>query len=419
MSERGALALLLVVCAAAVLAFGRLVPRGQGPDEEAHLSFVRVLAGQESATWRLGLPVLDTGVGQPPGWDPQNFEVHQPPLYYALSAPGYCLLGTAAPVLLSLLAVLATVWLTWRLVREVASGELALAAAATVALWPQVQFLGSRVNNDSLANALAACVLWRLVRTLVHGPSAREGQWVGLGLGLALLTKQTALVLVPLVVLAPLLTRQWRAAGVQVAWSLGVALALAGWWFGRNLAVYGDCFAQRAFDERFCHRAHPADIVALLAKSATWSGYGYWAYVRHWTLATLVIQLGGGTRPVLAEGLVPVQAALWALAALGSAVAVARRTPDDPARRSAWLLGVGLVLLSGLYAQFNTKYFQAQGRYFFLLLPALATLLCAGLGRVWPAGSPLRRYGLLVAPLWHAFLGAMLFLVFLPGLFET
>jgi hypothetical protein len=82
------------------------------------------------------------------------------------------------------------------------------------------------------------------------------------------------------------------------------------------------------------------------------------------------------------------------------------------------LLAAAGLLLGGLYVQFNTRYFQAQGRYFLPLLPGLALLLTAGLSRPFARGSALARYGLLVAPLWLALLDALLLAVYLPGLYE-
>jgi len=415
LTERQVLSLLLVVFCLAAVAWMRLVPVGEGPDEGSHLLFVQTLAGDgPPITWRWGLPVMATGEGQPREWEDPNFEVHQPPLYYWLAALLYRLAGLGGVRALALLCGALTVWLTWRLACEVVAPDLALAATAVAALLPMHQYLSGRVNNDCLANALWAFVLWRLVRVVRGAASAREGLWCGLGLGAALLTKQTALVLVPLVPLAAVLARG-RAAWRWAAVALGVAAALALWWYLRNVVVYGDPCAQQAFDTRFLtRRPTPRTIAAQFAHQPAWR---YWPFVWSWTVRSFVVYIGMGARDLLPAGVYPPTQALFWAAVAGLGVAFARGR-GRPARGSAALLAAAGLLLGGLYVQFNTRYFQAQGRYFLPLLPGLALLLTAGLSRPFARGSALARYGLLVAPLWLALLDALLLAVYLPGLYE-
>lgn len=413
------MAVLLVLHLLAALSYRALVPLGQGPDEGSHLLFVQTLAGDgpSGTLWRLGLPVLQTGYEDP------NFEVHQPPLYYVLALPFYRLGGPSGIGWLSLLASLATVWLTWRCVRELAGADLALASAAVVALWPMQTHLAGRINNDLLANALWACLLWRWARGMRRGPSAREGVWCGLALGAALLTKQTSLVLLPTACAAALAMGlrggDWRESGRQLAVTLGVGALLAGWWFARNQVVYGDLFAQAAFDERFLsRRMTPAGLAAQFAHRPEWR---YWPYVLGWTLRSGVIYLDMSAKNILPAGVYPLQAALLALASLGAGCALlvqARRDRRDPGLAFALTAAVGAAVLALLYVQFNQKYFQAQGRYFFGLLPIWALLLAGGPSRPFGVDSVLRRYGVLVAPIWLGLINLALLTVYVPGLYE-
>ncbi|MBI5833977.1 MAG: glycosyltransferase family 39 protein [Armatimonadetes bacterium] len=403
----------------AALAYRHLVPLGQGPDEGSHVLFAQCLAGEAPAgtLWRLGLPVLQTGYEDP------NFEVHQPPLYYILAQPFYRVGGAAGIGWLSLLASLATVWLVWRGARELTRPDLALAAAAVVALWPMQTFLAGRVNNDLLANALWAALLWRWARGLRLGPTAREGVCCGLLLGAALLTKQTSLVLVPTALAAATVigwrSGQWRESGRQVAVTLLVAALVAGWWFARNHVVYGDLFAQAAFDERFLtRRMTPAALEAQFARHPQWR---YWPYVLGWTLRSGVIYLDMGAKNILPTGVYPLHAALLLLAGAGagwSLVCRARHDRRDAGLAYAGLAACGAVVLTLLYVQFNQKYFQAQGRYFFGLMPVWGLLLAGGLSRPFRVDSVLRRYGVLIAPLWLGLLNLALLTRYVPGLYE-
>ena len=419
LSARQVLAALLAVHLIAALLYCRGVPLGEGPDEDSHVLFIQTLAGQQppDTTWRLGLPVLRTDCEDP------NFEVHQPPLYYVLAQPFYRLGGAPAVRWLSLLASLAMVWLVWRCARELAGEDLALAAAAVVALWPMQAFLAGRINNDTLANALWAALLWRWARTLRVGASAREGLWCGLLLGAALLTKQTSLVLVPtaaaVAAAAGWRERSWRAPLHQLLVTLCVAVVLAGWWFARNQVVYGDPFAQAAFDERFLtRRMTPRLLAAQFTRHPEWR---YWPYVLDWTLRSGVIYLGMGAKNILPSGVYPLHVALLVAAGVGAGWSLAeraRRGERDTVLAFALTAAVATLVLALLYVQFNQKYFQAQGRYFFGLMPLWGLLLAGGLSRPFGVHSAARRYGLLVAPLWLGFVNLALLAIYVPGLYE-
>jgi 4-amino-4-deoxy-L-arabinose transferase-like glycosyltransferase len=411
-----------VVCALFVVAgsvYWALMPFGLGPDEGSHLLFIQTLAREGGPSgpaagvdWRWGLPVLDTGEGRPAGWDDPNFEVHQPPLYYLLALPFYAVAGVPGVQFLSLVLGVAFLVLTWRCLSEVAAPDLALAATVTVALLPMQTFLASRVNNDALVFPLWAWAFWRWAVVLRDGPTVREGVVSGAALGLALLTKQTALLLVPVSLLVAILaarrTGRWRDATAFWFALLGTAAALAGWWYLRNLVVYGDLFAQRAFDERFLgRRMTPEQLTALMQPGRP--EWRYWPMVWDYTVRSYVIYIGHGA-DVLPHGVKPVQQALLGLGAAGSALALARRWRQrglDPAVAVAAMLAAALAGLALMYVRFNLTYFQAQARYFLALSPAVALMLTGGLSRPFAPGSLARRYGLLVAPLWFGLLNAL------------
>ncbi|MCC7492180.1 MAG: glycosyltransferase family 39 protein [Fimbriimonadaceae bacterium] len=416
----GPLLLLSLLFVLAAGGYWALVPHGYGPDEESHLLFIQTLSGEQTASagWAWGLPLLQTS-----GDDP-NFEVHQPPLYYVLATVAWRLGGLPAVRLLNLLGGLALVWVTWALVRAVAGEDLAVAAAAVVALLPMNVFLASRVNNDPLANLCWALLLWRWVLSLRDGPSRRAGLWAGLALGAALLTKASSVALLPLVLLTALLSglprRNWRLAGEQAAITLAVAGLLAGWWYLRNQVVYGDLLAQQAFQERFLTtRMTRARLLAEFA--ARGQHLAYWPYVAEWISRSAVIYVGHDLVR-LPLGVAPLHNGLLLAALLASAGGWGWRVRTrgwDPGSAAALLLAAAALLTVLLLWQFNTVYFQAQGRYLFLALPAWALALTAGPSRLWRRGAAGWRWGLALLPLWLGLLQLLILGVFLPGLFDT
>ncbi len=420
LSPRLTLGLILAAGLGLVVAYGRLVPQGYGPDEESHLLCVRTYAGEQDseAGWAWGLPVFAT-TGDGP-----NFETHQPPLYYLTAAVLYRLGGESAVRWVSLACYLLLALVTYRLVDSLTGVDLALAATAFVAWLPMSAFLAWRINNDGLTNLLWALALWRWCVALRDGPSLTEGWRAGLAVGAALLCKQSSLGLLPLAVLAGVLagwnTRQWRRAASQTAICLGLALVLAGWWYVRNQVLYGDLLAQGAFDARFLHtRATRASLASSpLGQHPDWS---YWPYVFEWVVRTSVIYLGHNFFRLPGD-VYPLHLTMLLLAAGLGAVSfgkLALRSPHDPRTGAGWLLGAGLVVAATMLWKFNTVYFQAQGRYLNIMLPGWGLLLAGGASRVFRPGSPLRRYGLWLLPGWLGLLNLLLLAVYVPGLFEA
>lgn len=283
------------------IAYSVWVPIFEISDEVWHYPMVEHLA----TTWTLPVQPLEAGAQSGP-W---RQEGSQPPLYYALAAaltrwidtsdmeevrqlnpqleagvlradrrnvnlvvhnlPGerFPWRGTVLAVHIArLLSVLLGVWsvyLGWRLVRALfpEPSWLASATAALHAFTPMFIFITASVNNDTLVIPLSILALLLMVR-LLKGlrPSPRTELLLGLVLGLAVLTKEGALGLLPLA-LATSLWSSWQAAGrprkptapwgkrlllSAGAWILPLLL-VAGWWYWRNFRLYGDWLGLNAF----------------------------------------------------------------------------------------------------------------------------------------------------------------------------
>jgi len=124
---------------------------------------------------------------------------------------------------------------------------LPLVAAALVALNPMFLYIQGTVHDDALTNLLAAATLYGAAVIMVRGLSLRRAVILGGVVGLAALTKLTALLVVPTVGLALV----WRSfveeerRGWRKLLRLGGATALtallvSGWWFVRNQRLYGE-----------------------------------------------------------------------------------------------------------------------------------------------------------------------------------
>jgi len=129
--------------------------------------------------------------------------------------------------------------------------DLAALSAALIAFTPQFVFICASVNNDSLA---AATSVWvgaaaLQISNIKYQLSRRHAIALGLLLGAGLLSKLGGLVLIPLVVLALLIRGIRQRSHLKseiwpLIWMtfviLGVASLVSGWWFARNIMLYGD-----------------------------------------------------------------------------------------------------------------------------------------------------------------------------------
>jgi Dolichyl-phosphate-mannose-protein mannosyltransferase len=212
--------------------YAAMLPLWEGYDEWAHFSVVRMVAHGDLLPSRDAAIPADVDVSvrsAPRPWGASDpgprltaYEALQPPLYYWLMAPLLRIFGSASlltqVMALRLAAVLLaslSIPLIWNLARKVGVSPQ---AAAVVAVMPGFAFDVARVANDCLAVLLFTALLLLTVR---------RAHWLlaGVVLGLGLLTKAYFLAALVLVF--------WMPRAVLVA------LAVAGWWYIRNLWTTG------------------------------------------------------------------------------------------------------------------------------------------------------------------------------------
>ena len=184
-----------------------------------------------------------------------------PPLFYYLSAGLGRILGVSESIdaivparVASTLIGLVMVPLAYRLVREADPERPARAflAAGLVLFLPAQIYMSAMLNEEILAATLTSLALYGVCRELMRndggGSRLAADAAIGVAAGLALLTKLSGLLVIGTAVTA----YGWAGlrSGRIGAWLgraavvAGVALAVGGWYYGRNLALYGYLYPQ-------------------------------------------------------------------------------------------------------------------------------------------------------------------------------
>ncbi|MGQ9828418.1 MAG: hypothetical protein ACUVSY_06675 [Roseiflexus sp.] len=390
-------------------------PPGEGPDEPGHVAYVFFLARER----RLPVQCSPPCVGDVPG------SGHHPPLAYLLATPAALWLPPALRTfdlpgnprftwaggdqinaaahgsreqwpwdaqvwswrlarLVSSLAGAATIILTYLAAvalqrrpnnhgsEEMTGNRTALLAGAMVAFNPQFIFASSLVTNDALLAALGAALLWLLISSPRSLPRAAL---IGAILGMALITKQSALLFVPLAFVwcATGSMPRPRSALLPVPAALlvviGVAGLIGGWWYVRNWSLYGDPLGLQTFRAEFTTQAFQVTSPAAWLGALTTLYESFWARFGWmnlpapvWTMQVYTLVIVAAVAGWIRSSIRPDQAMCawnWQIVAL-------------PLLAFVWV--VSFALTTGLVAW--------QGRMLFPAMAAIAILIACGVN-VW------------------------------------
>lgn len=333
------------------------------PDERQHANYIGHLANQGA------FPVFRPG-------DPnlyESYQSHQPPLFYLLGAGWAKVTGSADTsdfksgfplrLLNCLIGALSVLGVSKLALWGSKSDKVALMATAFAALLPMNVALSGAISNDPLLICLCTWSLAFLVRMLRNGWCWRDGVACAVLAGLALLTKTTALAILPVLFLGMLLLpRLERPRRIGLAFGLcGMAVAVAVPWLTRNQMLYGDPFAIKAFNQAFVGNPKAADLIERM---------GFATYWREDLYATMCSFFGvfGYWEIWLDETVYHTMAILFGCFFVGWALSI---RPNPEMRQVHIVNGAFLFLIVALFIRFNMQYFQAQGRY---VMPALGPI---------------------------------------------
>ena len=325
------------------------------------------------------------------------YESFQPPLYYLTAG----LVTQPVPPdprmvlyigrLLAVFFGAATVYFCWLATRELAPQAplWAIASAGVVALLPQFCFNSAHASNDSTVDMTATAAFYVWIRGLRDPDFDPRLFGAGAMVGLALLSKLTAVALIPGLALVILFRMfqvrpgilglgKWlkRSFNMMLGAMLG-AVTVSGWWFVRNILTYGELTGTAAGLRFWAARFVKADFSLPRTKGdllrytleSLWGRFG-WNDI---TLPHEWYQLCNSVA-VFLVGL----SILAAIVVFGLCV-TGRRSTDVTWQAFVVFLAVGLALLAG-YVQFNIKIgYMPMARYFFILLLPGALLLTGGL----------------------------------------
>lgn len=112
-----------------------------------------------------------------------------------------------------------------------------LLALGIVAFWPLFVRMSGAINNDNLVYLLATLSLYLVLRQMKDGPSLKQNIILGIVLGTSLMTKSyTGFLAIPVGLWVITDRRTWRYVPLILALTLGIG----GWWYVRNIIVYGN-----------------------------------------------------------------------------------------------------------------------------------------------------------------------------------
>ncbi|MFD7077453.1 phospholipid carrier-dependent glycosyltransferase [Nocardioides sp. NPDC059952] len=343
---------------------------------------------------------------------------NHPPLYYlislpfvaaaeALDAPQVMVVGMRlVNAVGSALCVLLVGLIAFEVTRRAAVAFLATGISASCAVLVSA---GGHIANDGVAVAASSLTLLATIRILNRGLSPGRLTLVALAGAAAAGAKAPGVLTVVLcgaAIAVALLLRDHTRRGVvralaASAVATGVPALATGWFYVRNIVLYGDPTATAALLDKF-DREPNGTWWQIVTDGSLWVDW----YERLWV-------------PLLAEGYVVVGDVLAVVAAAGLLVLVVRRRiagpPDQPSSGAGWLLlTVHAVLVLANLVGFVAGGGNPNDRYLMPLMPLLATALAVGvmaLVDLIPVGSREPRARLVAASI-TLVLGAYALLIF-------
>ena len=367
------------------LCYSWYTPLWSPPDEELHYAYCEYIARNHA------IPHLSAGTDSA-----RISQAFHPPLYYLIGSlfcskqgkpiqeqltvndgPGYAIIkypdgetvkGGSAHLLriFTLFLSLITVYCIYSLVLTVFPGETVLAAATAlfVATNPQFLHISASISNETLVATFSTIYIVCLVRYCKHTVTIPYSIVMGLILGCGLLAKTSAVFLIPITVCVILFYRfrDWKRFLIDCIVVFGTALLTAGWWYRANWFM----LTHMQTSQPWFTRSTPLSIEYL----KTMLGYTFMSFFGYF--GALQIPL----KPLhfLFYGVILL------LGTLGLCRLAIRRSLNRFQYQVLVILLIAFLGGLGIFASLNLKYYAFLGKYLFVVLAPIASLIFVGIG---------------------------------------
>lgn len=311
--------------------------------------------------------------GEPGSFNNKNLVLH--------SINGVSLQGTPLAVYvirtLGLAMGVVTVWAVFQSGKLISPHRpiVGYVAAAFTAFNPMYIFISASVNNDTLVIMLNSLVIWLALLMMKEGFEWKRSLAIAGLLAAATLTKLSALVLVPVIVLGALWiayrSKNWKGLLVLGGSMLIVWVVIAGWWYQRNIDLYGELFGNQTMAMVAGLRDEPLTVGGFLSEFEGFRN-SYWGVFGAFDIITTPIFYA-------------MMDFIFFIAVFGVLFIVAQLLAIQDfsfARReiSLILFLIGIVIIGMIaFLNWTSITYASQGRLLFPYLGAISPLLAAGL----------------------------------------
>jgi hypothetical protein len=344
------------------------LPLWEGYDEWAHYAFVEHLRLQgtlplttDPITEEIRHSVQSAPLPHEAADPMRGYEAQQPPLYYWILSPLNRLLiqepiATRVRLLrcfsvcIASLAIPFAYLAAWNLFY---SRAMALSVCALITAMPGLMIDIARIGNECLSIAIASWIIALLLQ--------RRAPALGLALGLGLLTKAYFLAFIPILIVRRRL------------YSLLVAIAIGGWWYGRNLRLTGSltgeimdvAAAKLGFAAKLAAigKVHWLAVLDVALWTHIWTGAWSFFTVRSWIYRVFEL--------------------IFAILVIMVILALAKRPWGRFKGKLAMLISLEALFAAGISYQALMIFIEknisfAPGWYFYAVVVAEALLLASG-----------------------------------------
>ncbi len=270
--------------------------------------------------------------------------------------------------------------------------SIAALASALTAFNPMFASVMTAVSNDALVIALSSIALWLIAWWVLRGATWRVALLTGAIIGFAALAKVSGLTLIPIALLAALVSawpqRRWGQLLAQGACVMLPIMLIAGWWVARNIALYGDPTG--------------TSMMAMIAGARQAGASNLISEFQGLRMSYLA--LFGHFNVPAPDVVYLLWDALLLACAAGLAARVHTHWRDLPARRKAAyaLLALHIALTAIALARWTMMTTGSEGRLLFPCIAGISLLMALGLDtwRALVAKTPLRTIApaIIIAP---------------------